>query len=360
MKIKKCPLDLTDLVQEFISFPSSLPYHSLYELVGKTGIEKELSAENEFFSHGEALAFLCYDQGKVVGRILASVDYNLKDQRIGHFGYLEVIDNPEVTIQLLQAASDWLQNKGKTILEGPFDLHLFNRYRLQIAGFEYPPLLAEPRSLPYYANHLTQAGLTITKKWYSRHATCQQLQTFHQHLRQRIDARPSVSTDYILIPMNFSKVDQELVSIYNLMMHAWEDNVGFSRIPLSEFVDTYLKLVPLTHDKLCLKAIDTDGQWIGCIISFYNTFSVPLLTLQQNSYSPSLADEVLVYMVVTDTHVRGKGILPNMFAKLIEQIAYVEKKNATFMLAMDEVTIIQILPSPNRIHALYQKYLSHL
>ncbi|MGI9427410.1 MAG: hypothetical protein ACR2NM_02050, partial [Bythopirellula sp.] len=70
-----------------------------------------------FYQHGQAEAFLAKRDGQTVGRILASDDplYNqAHGTQVGCFGLLETIDDLRTCRALLDAASRWLVELGRT------------------------------------------------------------------------------------------------------------------------------------------------------------------------------------------------------------------------------------------------------
>src|SRR5262245_32319271 len=83
--------------------------------------------KNPFFEHAEGTAFVAYKDGKPVGRITAQIDQeHLKRHKddAGFFGYLDTVDDPDVTAALLAEASKWLAARGMKRARGPFNLSI--------------------------------------------------------------------------------------------------------------------------------------------------------------------------------------------------------------------------------------------
>ena len=75
-----------------------------------------------FFEIGDAEYFLAYRNGKPVGRITAHVNHLYEekyDTGTGFFGFFEAVNDPDVAQALFNSASNWLKEKGKTMMNGP-------------------------------------------------------------------------------------------------------------------------------------------------------------------------------------------------------------------------------------------------
>ena len=85
---------------------------------------------NAFFKHGEAELFLARRDGRVVGRVSAQIDHHFnayQDNAWGMFGFLEVEDDLEALTALLDAAADWLRERGRDRMVGPMDFTMNER-----------------------------------------------------------------------------------------------------------------------------------------------------------------------------------------------------------------------------------------
>ena len=78
--------------------------------------------KNLAFDFCEAQAFMAYRDGKPVGRIAGIINHKVNG-RTGHkdlrFGFVDFIDDPEVSQALFDAVSQWGRVKGMTSIVGP-------------------------------------------------------------------------------------------------------------------------------------------------------------------------------------------------------------------------------------------------
>lgn len=114
------------------------------------------------------ILFMAYRDKRPVGRIAgiinhsANAKWNVKKVR---FGWLDFIDDKEVSFALLDAVSEWGKSKGMDKLNGPVGLTDFDHQGLLIEGFEYLAPMASLYNYPYYIHHLEDYGLTKEADW---------------------------------------------------------------------------------------------------------------------------------------------------------------------------------------------------
>ncbi|PIQ28151.1 hypothetical protein COW36_05065 [bacterium (Candidatus Blackallbacteria) CG17_big_fil_post_rev_8_21_14_2_50_48_46] len=237
------PLDLNDpRMEAFFELPWQIyPEKHAWIPPSREQVRAELSTENLFFRHGQAQAFLALDGERVVGRILASLDHQLKDKRVGHFGYFEAYNRPDVAQALLNAAMDWVSVQGgKDTLHGPVDLHIFNRYRVQTAGFETSPFLGEPRSPEYYPALLESAGLMPVARWNSWDIGEMQLRGMYQYLQGQIEKiRAQRPASYRLQTFRPDALEEELRLSHQIAMEVFSENYGYTVLDFEEFQQAF-------------------------------------------------------------------------------------------------------------------------
>ena len=124
--------------------------------------------KHPFYLHGQAQAILALRDGKPVGRILVSDDplYNKEhDSNVGMFGMFESIDDKQVSDALLEAAADWLRERGRSSILGPIDYSTNYPVGLLIDGFDTPQRVMMNHHRPYYRPLLESWGLRKPKTY---------------------------------------------------------------------------------------------------------------------------------------------------------------------------------------------------
>ena len=109
-----------------------------------------------YHQRAEVVRFLARRDGQVVGRACAHHATGAAD---GWFGAFEAADDATAVRGLVQAASEWVGERGATRLRGPATFTLADDAGVLVEGFDHPGGTARPWHPPWYAEHLHAAGL---------------------------------------------------------------------------------------------------------------------------------------------------------------------------------------------------------
>ena len=170
MKVDIRPINSKKDIKKFVQFANNLykncenycpPLFS--DEVDTFDIKK-----NPVFEVAECQLFLAYKDDKIVGRIAAIIN-NRANEHWGikkvRFGWIDFIDDYEVSKALLDAVVKWGKEKGMEYLNGPVGFTDLDHEGLLIEGFEYLAPLASLYNFPYYEQHLEKYGLTKENDW---------------------------------------------------------------------------------------------------------------------------------------------------------------------------------------------------
>lgn len=221
---------------------------------------------NPFFEHGAATQFLAYRAGRTVGRILVSDDpnYNAEHQaNVGCFGMFETMNDESVAYGLLNAAADWLRQRGRTSVLGPIDFSTNYRAGLLVEGFDTPQRVLMNHHAPYYADLLTSWGLVKTKDlyawWFDTHAPV--LDQWTERV-SRLAGRAGVTVR----SLQFNDFDAEVDRCLKVYNQTWEKSWGFVPMTSAEFRHMALQLKQTAVPELILLA-EVAGQPVGFCVT---------------------------------------------------------------------------------------------
>lgn len=113
----------------------------------------------------DVVRFLARRDGQVVGRACA---HHVDGAEDGWFGSFEVADDATAARGLVQAAGEWVGERGATRLRGPATFTLADEAGVQVEGFEHPGGTARPWHPPWYVEHLLAAGLALEDRTFPR------------------------------------------------------------------------------------------------------------------------------------------------------------------------------------------------
>ncbi len=123
---------------------------------------------NPAFAFCEARYWLAYRDGRAVGRI-AAIHNPRHAERWGQpylrFGWIDFVDDPEVSAALLGAVEAWAQEKGLTAVHGPLGFTDLDREGMLIEGFDEVGTLATAYNYAYYPEHLARLGYEKDVDW---------------------------------------------------------------------------------------------------------------------------------------------------------------------------------------------------
>ncbi len=205
------------------------------DLLGNRLLSMEglLQRKHPYHKHAEVTHFLAWQNGKLAGRISASINKRFNDyygSRIGFFGFFEVIHDYEVARALLDSARDWVSARGMTILRGPgeYSNATHERQGTLIDGFQYPPTMDLTHNPPFYSEFLEQYGFLKAKDY---HAYIMDIQTPVSPRLKRLAENARLRRKIETRSLNLKKLATEVDLIVKMYNDCWSKNWGF--LPLT-------------------------------------------------------------------------------------------------------------------------------
>ena len=150
-------------LETFIQFHYDLYRGDAYDVPNLHSDEvNTLSADrNPAFDFCEAQYFLAYQDEKVVGRVAAIINHKANkrwgQQRV-RFGWIDFIDDRDVSKALLQAVEDWGREKGMKEAVGPLGFTDMDPEGMLTGGFDQWGTQATIYNYPYYPQHIEALG----------------------------------------------------------------------------------------------------------------------------------------------------------------------------------------------------------
>ncbi|MBR1838587.1 MAG: N-acetyltransferase [Bacteroidaceae bacterium] len=127
--------------------------------------------KNPAFEFCQADYFLAWRDGKIVGRVAAIINARANEtwgKKAVRFGWIDFIDDEEVSQQLIEAVSAWGRERGMTEIEGPLGFTDMDAEGMLIEGFEELSTMATIYNHPYYAKHMERLGFVKAADWVER------------------------------------------------------------------------------------------------------------------------------------------------------------------------------------------------
>ena len=151
-------------LRKFVHFPNALYKDNQYYVPQIESMDRDTltPTKNHAFEVCEGQYWLAFDEkGEVVGRVAAIINsrYNEKvGEQICRFGWIDFIDNHDVSTALMHAVETFAKNKGMDIISGPTGFLEFDPAGILVEGFDQLPTAYGKYNAPYYEEHLLALG----------------------------------------------------------------------------------------------------------------------------------------------------------------------------------------------------------
>lgn len=291
-------------------------------------------SKNPAFEFCEADYFMAYRDGKPVGRIAAIINRQVNEssgQKAARFGFVDFIDDEEVSEALLHTVEEWARKKGMEKVIGPLSFTDLDKEGCLIEGYDQLSTMATIYNYPYYPRHFERLGYEKESDWV-------------EFLMEVPDAVPDkhlriaeiVKKKFGLKVVKYKsrrKIKKDYgKALFHLINDAYKDLYQFSRLTdrqIDKYIDEYLGLLDL--DLVTIIA-DSDDKIVGVGISMPS-----MSRALQKSHGRFLPmgwwhllkglkgknDRVDLLLVAVRPEYQAKGVNALLFVDLIPQ--YIKK-----------------------------------
>jgi GNAT superfamily N-acetyltransferase len=157
-------------LKRFVAFPETI-YRGHPRYVPKF-VSDELNTlrrdRNPAFDYCQARYWMAFRDGAPAGRIAAIVNQRYIEawrKRRVRFGWIDFVDDPDVSAGLLGAVEQWARELGMEGVHGPLGFCDLDREGMLIEGFDELDLMITIYNHPYYPAHLERLGYAKDVDW---------------------------------------------------------------------------------------------------------------------------------------------------------------------------------------------------
>lgn len=222
--------------------------------------------QNPYFKRADIQAFWALKDGKPVATISAQIDHAFQKENpgVGFFGFFEFPNDPDIAGCLIEAAKDWLRERGMKEVWGPFNFNTNHEFGLKTDGFDTPPAMLNPTNASYYPEVFEAIGLepvhTYFAYWFERKPTNERMVKLSDRVLKR---NPEIS----IRSADMKNWDDELMLFKEIYEDAWEENWGHTKISDEEFMFAAADLKQVIDPELVLFVYVGD-EVAGAAITF--------------------------------------------------------------------------------------------
>jgi len=157
-------------IKKFVKFPLELYKDNKYFVppLMMEEINTFIPEKNPAFEYCRAKYWLAIKDGKIVGRIAGIINDKSNEKwknKHARFGWIDFINDEEVSSGLIKAVEDWAKSEGMTAMHGPLGFTDLDYEGMLVEGFEELGTLATIYNYPYYPVHLEKYGYKKDTDW---------------------------------------------------------------------------------------------------------------------------------------------------------------------------------------------------
>ena len=202
------------------------------------------SKANPAFEFCESVYYMAYKDGKPVGRIAGIINHQVNKksgEKCARFGFVDFIDDEEVSRALFQAVESWAKSKGMTAVNGPLGFTDMDPEGLLVEGFDQVGTMASIYNYPYYVRHIENLGYQKAVDWVEYKIKVPEgVHEKHQRISDIVQRK------YNLRIVKFKKTSEVYKGnygqrIFDLINSAYADLYGYSTLSQRQ-IDHYVKM----------------------------------------------------------------------------------------------------------------------
>lgn len=224
---------------------------------------------NPAFDFCDAAYYMAYRDGVPVGRIAGIINRQVNERhgtKDARFGFVDFVDDPEVSKALMETVEKWAAEKGMTRLIGPLGFTDLDHEGTLVEGFEELSTMATIYNYPYYSDHFERLGYEKDSDWLEFQMTVP------DHIPDKYDRIAEIVKKKfglkVLKYTSRSRIKKEYGrALFHLVNDAYDGLYQYSHLTdrqIDYYINIYLGLLDLD---LVTLVVDKDDQLVGVGIS---------------------------------------------------------------------------------------------
>lgn len=249
-------------LRNFVKFNIDLYKNNPYHVPGL--IDEEMMTlsrkKNPAFEINEAIYFLAYKDGKIVGRIAGIINHRSNEtwnQKNARFGFVDFIDDEEVVNKLFEAVENWAKENKMTHLHGPLGFTDLDHEGMLVEGFNQLGTMATIYNFPYYPKHMERMEYIKDQDWFEFKITVPKIVPDKHHRISEI-----VKRKYGLKILKFKRRKEiwpYAQKIFETLNEAFAPLYGFAKLTpkqIDYYVNMYIPMIRLDFVTIIIRVAD--------------------------------------------------------------------------------------------------------
>ena len=223
---------------------------------------------NAAFEFCDADYFLAYKDGKLVGRVAAILNKRANEtwgKKEVRFGWIDFINDIEVSDALLKAVEAWGKERGMTEMVGPLGFTDFDAEGMLVEGYEELGTMATIYNFPYYPQHMEKLGFEKEADWVEfKIYIPDAIPDKHKRISEIIMRKYGLKIVKCQSTKDINKYGQ---AIFALMNEAYSPLYGYSALSPKQ-IQQYIKMfLPILDLRMVTLVTDAEDNVVAVGIS---------------------------------------------------------------------------------------------
>ncbi len=257
-------------LKKFVKFPELLYKGSEFWIPPLRNDEYNLleRKKNPAFNHCEAEYFLAYRRDELVGRVAAIInkvsneDWNIKTVR---FGWMDFIDDIEVSKALLEAVATWGRERGMEHMKGPLGFTDLDKEGLLVDGFDKMPSITTIYNYPYYVEHFEKLGFVKDVDWLQStfplpEAVPSKLEKYNKIIKERYGLK-------IYKPTTDKELTKKGIEMFNVMNKSFSVLYEYSKLSDDQIIYYLNQYIPIIRKNLLCLILNSKDEVVAFAVT---------------------------------------------------------------------------------------------
>jgi hypothetical protein len=321
------------------------------------------SDKHPFWEHSERELFLAMRGEEIVGTICAHINHlhnEVHEDKVGFFGFFEVIDDDTVAQALFDAASDWLRARDCDAIRGPENPSQNEETGLLVDGFDQPPVILMTYNPQYYIGLLERAGFEKAQDLYAWDILTSVFDLDVQKLPRaflRVAEKAMKREDLLVRNIDMKRFDEEVELVKRVYNEAWEQNWGF--VPLTDNeIDHFAQEMKMIVDPDLIHFAFVDGEPVGLSLGLPDVYQAVIKARPKpNVWSlPWTLLKILWHRrKINGMRLWALGVVPEARAMGIDAVFTVETARKAFAKGYQRCEMSWILESNDMMNRIIER-----
>ena len=222
-------------------------------------------AKNPASEFCDSKLFMAYRDGKAVGRVAGIINRVVNEkcnEKNVRFGFIDFVDDEEVSSALMAAVEDWGRSQGMDHIVCPLGFTDMDPEGMLIEGFDQVSTMATIYNHPYYQQHIEKLGFERETDWVEFKIVVpdvipEKMVRICEIVKKKYNVRNIKYTSAKALVKDYGQ------AIFQLINEAYSQLYGYSPLTprqIDHYISMYLPVLRLENVSLI---VDADNTLIG-------------------------------------------------------------------------------------------------